>query len=1236
MKTREMLDRLAVEKIIILDGAMGSMIQAFRSSSGDPLAEADFRGEIFADHKTSHKGCNDILCLTRPDVITGIHEAYLRAGADIIETCSFNSTAISLADYGVQDRAYEISAAAAALARKAADNFSVPARPRFVAGSMGPSSKSAGISLDMNDPARRVISWDELEVAYYDNARGLLDGGADMFLVETIVDSINAKAAILAINRLLDERHIDVPLMISASVANAGRLLTGQTLEAFCVSVLHAKPWSIGLNCSFGAERLKPHLRELSAFVPCFVSAYPNAGMPNQLGEYDDTPESMASSIEGYLQEGLVNILGGCCGSTPAHIAAIAARARNYPPRTVVGRKGRTFLAGTKSLVVGDNPGLTFIGERTNVAGSRKFLRLIKEENYDDALDIARDMVESGAAVIDICMDDALLDSAAAMKHFINLAVCFSDVAELPVMIDSSRWEVIEEGLKCLPGKGLVNSISLKEGVEEFLRKAHLARACGAAVVVMLFDEQGQAVSYERKIEIAARSWSLLTNAGFPPEDIVFDPNVLAVATGIPEHDSCAVDFIHACTWIKKNCPGCQISGGISNLSFSFRGNNKVREAMHTVFLKHAADAGLSMAIVNPASLVSYDDIDAELRQAAEDVILNRGKGGAERLLAIASSSPDTPPSQSSQASSTEWRQLPAAERMVHAMIHGIETYVEEDVRELRKLFSRALDIVEGPLMLGMREVGDRFGAGKMFLPQVIRTARVMKKAVAVLNPYIEEEKSRLAGSAEGEEEQKTGKILLATVKGDVHDIGKNIVGSVLGCSGYDITDLGVMVPAKQILEKALEEKVDIIGLSGLITPSLDEMIHVAREMEKQEFTIPLLIGGAATSLAHTALRIAPEYSGPVVYVADASQCPPTVRSLLLDRIHFVEELTRTYKAALERHKSIHSKIELVPLEEARKNRAPLILPGEREKIPLDLPAIFDLPPGPAAKKSPHIMVFKDYPLDRVIPYVDWRSFLQTWDLAEQTYPTAYSTLKYGREQKDAAEKLLKDGKNLLEDVAAKKLLHLRGAVGFFPACSRGDDVVLFEPPEAPGTGELARFCFPRNQEKKRMGGPNPCLSDFIVPGTGPTDRIGLFVLSAGFGLKNAKEIYESAHDDYSALILASLANVLAEAFSEEVHLRLKRAWGDSGIRPAFGYPACPDHQDKRIVFELLDAKNQCGLELTESAMIIPAASVCGLYFSRPISYYFGIGILDDDQVLDWAGRKGITMEEARLRLGRI
>ncbi|MDR1128593.1 MAG: methionine synthase, partial [Treponema sp.] len=1201
MKTREILDRLAAERVLILDGAMGSMIQAFRSASGEALGEADFRGEIFGGHGTALRGCNDVLCLTRPDVITGIHEAYLRAGADIIETCSFNANAISLGDYGLGERAYEISAAAAALARKAADGFSAPERPRFVAGSMGPSSKSAGISLDINDPAKRAVSWDELEAAYYDNARGLLDGGADMLLVETVIDSINAKAALFAVHRLLEERRIDAPVMISASVANAGRLLTGQTLEAFCVSVLHANPWSIGLNCSFGAERLKPHLAELAAFAPCLVSAYPNAGMPNQLGEYDDTPEFMASCIETYLKEGLVNIAGGCCGSTPAHIAAIAAMARNYPPRTAAARGGKTFLAGTKSLAVGDKPGLAFIGERTNVAGSRKFLKLIKEGDYDEALDVAREMIESGAAVVDVCMDDALLDSAAAMRNFIYMAACISDVAELPVMIDSSRWEVIEEGLKCLPGKGLVNSISLKEGVEEFLRKARLIRAYGAAAVVMLFDEQGQAVSYERKIEIAARSWLLLTNAGFPPEDIVFDPNVLAAATGIPEHDACAADFIRACGWIRTNCPGCQISGGISNLSFSFRGSNRVREAMHTVFLKHAAEAGLTMAIVNPAGLAAYDDIDAELRDAAEDVVLNLGKGGAEKLLAIASASPDTRPSQSSQGAPNEWRKLPAPERMVHAMVHGIEDYVEEDIRELRTIFSRALDIVEGPLMLGMKEVGARFGTGKMFLPQVIRTARVMKKAVALLKPYIEEEKNQPAGVSEGEggSGKTPGKILLATVKGDVHDIGKNIVGSVLSCSGYEITDLGVMVPAKRILEKALEEKTDIIGLSGLITPSLDEMIQVAREMEKQGFAIPLLVGGAAASLAHTALRIDPEYSGPVVYVADASQCPAAVRSLMSDRDRFLEELNGTYKAAVERHESLHSKIELASLEEARKNRAPLVLPGEREKLPLDLPAVFDLPPGPGAGESPHIIVFSDYPLDRVIPHMDWRSFLQTWDLAEQTYPSAYSKPKYGDTQKKAAEKLLKDGKKFLKEAAGKGMLRLRGAAGFFPACSQGDDVVLFEPPQNGGAGgragELARFCFPRNQEKKRAGGPNLCLSDFIVPGTGPTDRIGLFVLSAGFSLKETGDARKNRNADYDALLLASLANILTEAFSEEVHLRLKGVWGDSGIRPAFGYPACPDHQDKRIVFELLRAREQCGLELTESAMIIPAASVCGL-----------------------------------------
>jgi 5-methyltetrahydrofolate--homocysteine methyltransferase len=1301
MNIRKTLDAVAAERILILDGAMGSMIQTFH------LSETDFRGGRFASHGTDFLGCNDLLCLTKPEIISEIHEAYLAAGADIIETCSFNSTSISLGDYGIADLSYEISRAAASLARQAADKYSTQDKPRFVAGSIGPTNKSASISPDINDPGKRSVTWDELEAAYYDNARGLLDGGADMLLIETIFDTLNAKAAIFAINRLLKERRTtgtsstshsvlsSFPLMISATVSDAaGRLLSGQTVEAFCVSMFHAQPWSMGLNCSFGAEKLKTHIKDIAKFAPCLISAYPNAGMPNQFGGYDETPASMAAFAEEYMREGLVNIIGGCCGSTPAHIAAIAAKASSYKPRIIPAKQGKTFLAGLEPLPVDWTLGFTDIGERTNVAGSRKFLRLIKEENYPAALGIAREMIERGAAIIDVCMDDALLDAKTTMTRFLNLVLSDPDIAKAPIMIDSSRWEVIETALKCIQGKGLVNSISLKEGEHEFLRRAHLARSYGAAVVIMLFDEQGQAASYERKIEVAERSYRLLTGSGFPPEDIVFDPNVLAVATGIPEHDRYALDFIRSCAWIREHCLGSQISGGISNLSFSFRGNDIVREAMHSVFLKHAIDAGLAMAIVNPAALISYDEIDPPLREVVEDVILykspknsagsesNPDSGGgnsAERLLTLAleivekeksgviSGGKKNIPKAGDAAS---WRSLSLENRIIHAMIKGIDDYIETDVLELRPKYSRTLEIVEGPLMDGMREVGSRFGAGKMFLPQVIRSARVMKKAVAVLEPFMEQEKAALIGESGGNETQG-GKVLLATVKGDVHDIGKNITGVVLGCNGYDILDLGVMVPSDTILEIAEKEGVQVIGLSGLITPSLDEMVHTAKQMEKRGLTIPLIIGGATTSLAHTALRIAPEYSGPVVYVPDASRSATVVRSLLSDteRPRFLEELESSYQEAVRRHESIQSHIELLPLESARKNRVPFAYIQDNSKTH----PVFSMPlvcKTDSESGSEHILEFNDYPISRLIPYIDWTGFLRAWDL-DKSSASAFILPKNqtggkqaGSERKEAEQKLLEDVKKILDQVIAQKILHLRGVIGFFPALSDGDDILLFNwETNEPQKNEIARFSFLRNQEKKRAGGPNPCLADFILSRkTGNqqiqektrnpplTDWIGLFALSAGFGLKEAEAEYKARHDDYGALLLGSLANCLTEALGEELHLRVRREfWAYEqtapeeifkgkylGIRPAFGYPACPDHNDKRIAFKLLEAKERCGLELTESAMIIPAASICGMFFSSPSAYYFSVGAVGEDQIRDWAARKGINPKEAHKRVGRL
>ena len=1191
---REKLNAIASQRILVLDGAMGSMIQ------NQQLSETDFRGTRFASHKTPLLGCNDLLCLTRPEVIESIHAAYLEAGADIIETCSFNSTAVSLADYGLGDLAYEISKAAASLARKAADTFSAADKPRFVAGSIGPTGKSASLSPDVNDPAKRGIYWDELEAAYYDNARGLLDGGADILLVETVFDTLNAKAALFAIGRLMEERKIDIPIMVSATVSgDSGRLLSGQTLEAFAASVRHSEPWAIGLNCSFGAEKLLPHIRALSTAVSCMVSAHPNAGLPNQFGGYDESPETMAACIERYLQGGLLNVVGGCCGSTPAHITAIAAKAALYKPR-VPTQPARTLrLSGLELLTAEKSAGntlhLTLIGERTNVAGSKKFLRLIREEKYNESLNLVRGMIEDGAAIIGVGMDDAMLDAEKSMRAFLDLALSDPDIAKVPVMIDSSRWNVIEAGLKRLQGKGLVNSINLKDGEAEFLRRAALIKRYGAAVVVMLIDEKGQAVSFERKIEIARRAWRLLLGTGFPPENIVFDPNVLAVATGIGEHDPCALDFIRACTWIRDNCPGVQISGGVSNLSYSFRGNNTVREAMHSVFLTHAGAAGLTMAIVNPAALIAYNAIEENLRNAVEDVILNRSPSAADHLLKIAeqinASISHTPPS----PPITSWRNLPVEECIVHAMLKGIDDFIEADVLELRENRGQAagksaLEIVEGPLMDGMKEVGKRFDEGTMYLPQVIRSARVMKKAAAALEPYMEKNTINITGN-----NSPSPKIILATVKGDVHDIGKNIVGVVLACNGYQIIDLGVMVPAKDIIEAAEKEQAAIIGLSGLISPSLDEMMNVAQEMESRRMKIPLLIGGAAASLVYTSLRLAPEYSGPVVYVPNAGKTAETVRALLSDteRPRFLQELKNSYRDAVERHQAIQSRLEIMPLESARANKVPA--------------ASYT----PTAPKTAGVIELNDYPLDRIIPYINWQGFLQKW--AADSCP-------------EKPDSLLGDAQTLLEQVKTEGLLKLRGVTGIFPAAADGDDVII----------NNNRFCFLRSQHKKPAGIFNPCLADFVAPSD---DWLGLFALSAGFGLDAAAGEYRRRHDDYNALLLTSLANALAEAFVEEIHLRIRREWWGyapdeslaveeilkgkyTGIRPAFGYPACPDHKDKRIAFDLLEAEKRCGLQLTDTAMIIPAASVCGMFFASPAAHYFGVGTIGEDQQDDWSRRK--------------
>ncbi|GHU48273.1 methionine synthase [Spirochaetia bacterium] len=1208
MNTTETLNALAAERILILDGAMGSMIQSYR------LTEADFRGSRFAAHPTPLSGCNDLLCLTKPQVIASIHTAYLEAGADIIETCSLNASAISLADFGLETLSYELSHTAAALARTCTAACSTADKPRFVAGSIGPTVKSASLPTDTNDLSKRAIEWDALEAAYYDNVRGLLDGGADILLLETFYDALNAKAAIAAILRLFEERGLtqtDVPIMISATVADDfGRILTGQTIEAFCVAVAHAKPWSLGLNCSFGAQRLKPALKRLADVAPCFVSAYPNGGMPNQMGDYDQSPQEMAQYIEEYLQEGLVTIIGGCCGTTPEHIKLIAEKAAKYPPRPVPPPKHGSYLAGLEPLRIEPAPGgLGFmpIGERCNVAGNKKFLKLISAHNYEAGIGIIEEELARGAALLDICMDDALLDSVKEIKAFVSLALSNPAIARTPFVIDSSRWDVIEAALKLIGGKAVINSMSLKEGEAVFMERSRLARRYGASIIFMLFDERGQAASFERKIEIAARAYKLLTEDGFPPENIVFDPNVLTIATGMPEHDDYAVNFIRAVAWIKEHCPGAIVMGGIANLSFSFKGNDYIREAMHAVFVKHAVEAGMTLANVNLSTMLTVEELDPDVREAAEDVVLNRNQPASlERLLALATAVKSTAVGRTAM-SAESWRTLSGEERIVQAVIHGSDEYLEHDLLEIQPRYTHAITIVEAVLMKGMQEVSAGLSSGRMFLPQVIRSAKVMKSAIAVLKPFIEAQK-QLDGAVGGETA-----ILLATVKGDVHDIGKNFVGVILGCNGFKVIDLGVMVSTETIVETALREKVSIIGLSGLISPSLEEMIKTAQELEQRGLRIPLLIGGAAASLAYTSIHIAPVYSGAVVYMKDASLVPDSVRALLSDseRPRFLEKLDRSYAEAAANHLDIVSKQRLKSLAQARFNRLP--------------------PVAPAPEPKQHIIEIQDYPIASLVQHIDWDSFLRSWDMGTSAKAEA-----------QPAQELLAAAQTLLNKLIAKELpevkLQLKALVGFFPAYSDNEDIVVQS-----GTAlqNEERFCFLRNQEEKRAGAPNSCLADFIAPAKHgiAQDWLGVFALSAGIGLNEAVAHLNSRNDIYTALLLQSLANSLAEAFSAELHERVRREWWGyteyPGIRPAFGYPMCPDHHDKERVFSLLQAQ-RIGLTLTESAMIIPAASSCGMYIAQPSAYYFGVGAVAEDQLDDWARRKHISTDEARIRTARI
>ncbi|MCD2182533.1 methionine synthase [Rhizobium sp. GN54] len=1220
----------ARERILVLDGAMGTEIQTLG------LVEDDFRGSRFGECACHQQGNNDLLTLTQPAAIEDIHYRYALAGADILETNTFSSTTIAQADYGMEDMVYELNRDGARLARRAGLRAQEKdGRRRFVAGALGPTNRTASISPDVNNPGYRAVTFDDLKLAYADQLRGLIDGGADIILIETIFDTLNAKAAIFATREVFAEKGIELPVMISGTITDlSGRTLSGQTPEAFWNSVRHADPFSIGLNCALGANAMRAHLDEISSVADTFVCAYPNAGLPNAFGRYDETPEQMAAQIEGFMRDGLVNIVGGCCGSTPAHIEAIARAAARHAPRAIPDIPRHMRLSGLEPFTLTKDIPFVNVGERTNVTGSAKFRKLITAGDYAAALDVARDQVANGAQVIDINMDEGLIDSEKAMTEFLNLVAAEPDIARVPVMIDSSKWEVIEAGLKCTQGKPLVNSISLKEGEEAFLHHARLVRAYGAAVVVMAFDETGQADTQQRKIEICSRAYRLLTEvAGLAPEDIVFDPNIFAVATGIEEHDNYGVDFIEATRQIVGTLPHAHVSGGVSNLSFSFRGNEPVREAMHAVFLYHAIQAGMDMGIVNAGQLAVYDTIDADLREACEDVVLNRApKGGGtatERLLEIAERFKGAGGKEAKEKD-LAWREWPVEKRLEHALVNGITEFIEADTEEARRAAARPLHVIEGPLMAGMNVVGDLFGAGKMFLPQVVKSARVMKQAVAVLLPYMEEEKRANGGAVR----ESAGKILMATVKGDVHDIGKNIVGVVLACNNYEIVDLGVMVPAAKILETAKAENVDIIGLSGLITPSLDEMVHVANEMEREGFDIPLLIGGATTSRVHTAVKIHPRYDrGQAVYVTDASRAVGVVSSLLSPdaRQGYVETLQAEYRKVADAHRRAEAEKQRLPLARARDNAFRPDWSAYRPKTPSFLGT----------------RVWQDWDLAELARYIDWTPFFQTWEL-KGVYPKILDDEKQGA----AARQLFADAQAMLEKIIAEKWFTPKAVVGFWPANAIGDDIRLFQ--DDSRSRELATLFTLRQQLSKRDGRPNLALSDFVAPAeSGIADYVGGFVVTAGIGEIAIAERFERANDDYSSILVKALADRFAEAFAERMHEFVrKELWGYAagetfspqelvaepyaGIRPAPGYPAQPDHTEKTTLFRLLDAEREIGVQLTESMAMWPGSSVSGLYVASPESYYFGVAKVERDQVEDYARRKGMPVAEVERWLGPV
>jgi len=1210
----EQIEQLIAERILVMDGAMGTMIQDAK------LSDEDYHGARFADHDHPLKGNNDLLSLTRPELIESIHRAFLDAGAEFIETNTFNATSISQEDYGTQDLAREINFESARLARSLTDEYTKrdPARPRFVVGALGPTNKTASLSPDVNRPEFRNITFADLRDAYHEAVLGLCEGGADLLVVETIFDTLNCKAALYGIANAFDELGYRLPVLVSGTIVDAsGRTLSGQTVEAFWNSIRHVRPFAVGLNCALGADEIRPWIKELSRVADCPISLYPNAGLPNELGDYDDTPEHMAEVIGQFASEGMLNIVGGCCGTRPEHIAAIAAAVAGLPPRQAPDLKHYCRLSGLEPLTI--TPDLNFlnIGERTNVTGSARFRRLITEDNYAEALQIALQQVENGAQIIDVNMDEGLLDGPKAMTRFLNLIASEPDIARVPVMIDSSRWEVIEAGLQCIQGKGVVNSISLKEGEQPFIEQAQKVLRYGAAVIVMAFDENGQADSLEKRVSICKRAWRILTEeVGFPPEDIIFDPNIFAIATGIAEHNSYGVDFIEATRQIKQECPGAMISGGLSNISFSFRGQDRVREAIHSVFLYHAIRAGMDMAIVNAGQLEIYDEIDPRLREAVEDVVLNRSPEATDRLLELAQ---EFQGSTDRETTEEQWRELPVHERLVHALVKGINSHVEEDTEEARQLSRRALDVIEGPLMDGMNVVGDLFGDGKMFLPQVVKSARVMKQAVAVLIPHIEEEKRH-----SGDTSNSQGHIVMATVKGDVHDIGKNIVGVVLRCNNFEVTDLGVMVPGDTILATAKKLGADIIGLSGLITPSLEEMRLVAAEMKRQGLDVPLMIGGATTSPIHTALRIEPEYDNGVFWVKDASRAVGVARQLIApdSRAKLQEKTAADYQAMRKRRESGSRRPPPVPLLQARENRFACEWNAETVKKPAQT----------------GVRVLDDYPLDKLVDLIDWTPFFQTWELAGR-YPDILQDPVVG----EAATSLYQDAREMLEQIVREKWLRASAVYGIFPAASTGDDVVLFEGEDREKPLETLHFL--RQQRQKASGRFNRCLSDYIAPeDAGVEDHIGLFAVTAGLGIETKIREFEANHDDYRSILLKALADRLAEAFAEHLHQRVRTEfWAYAadeslsneelikeaylGIRPAPGYPACPDHSEKEAIFSLLDTTANTGMELTSGYAMLPAASVSGYYFAHPDAEYFVVGPVLNDQLEDYARRKGISVE---------